>query len=161
MTIGRLLREQADGIRERSSPQCKKNVGRDKSWVLRIFCSVYALASRRAATKASSSEPSRADWCSEAVIAAPSTSGSFFSMSAWKTEPQTIGTLAKMWAGMFSSFDLSQGFHQMMLAEESRAATSFTIPGYGSFQYIRVPFGLLGSPSSFGQLLTQIVGGLS
>ena len=54
---------------------------------------------------------------------------------------------------IFSCLDLTCGFWQMSLKEESRKCTAFTIPGKGSFEWNRAPMGLLGSPASFGRMM--------
>ena len=49
--------------------------------------------------------------------------------------------------------DLTCGFWQMPLKEESRKCTGFTIPGKGSFEWNRARMGLLGSPASFSRTM--------
>ena len=56
---------------------------------------------------------------------------------------------------VFSSMDLSKGFFQQNLAEESRPYTSFMVPGLGSFQFTVSCFGSHGAPSSFSYLMTK------
>ena len=58
---------------------------------------------------------------------------------------------------VFSSMDLSKGFFQQNLAEESRPFTSFTIPGLGSFQFTVSCFGSHGAQSSFSYLMTEVL----
>lgn len=48
----------------------------------------------------------------------------------------------------FSVIDLKDGFHQILLDEESRDYCTFSSP-YGYFRYLRVPFGLNTSPEIF------------
>ena len=60
---------------------------------------------------------------------------------------------------VFSSMDLSKGFFQQNLAEESRPYTSFTVPGLGSFQFTVSCFGSHGAPSSFSYLMTEVLRG--
>ena len=52
-------------------------------------------------------------------------------------------------ADVFSTFDVLKGFWQIRLTPESRKYTSFSIPGYGSFQYTRTPMGLASRASQF------------
>ena len=61
---------------------------------------------------------------------------------------------------IFTCLDLTCGFWQMPLEEKSRKCTAFTIPGKGSFEWNRVPMGLLGSPASFGRMMEFIMAGL-
>ena len=48
----------------------------------------------------------------------------------------------------FSTFDLAQGYHQVLLREEDRSKTAFSVP-WGHFQYQRCPMGLTNSPALF------------
>ena len=75
---------------------------------------------------------------------------------AGPTVDECIEAIGRHQSKLFSTFDLSQGFHQMILHPDSRPATAFTIPGFGSFQYKRAPFGLLGCPASFSRLMAMV-----
>lgn len=75
---------------------------------------------------------------------------------AGPTIDECIEAIGRSNSKLFSTFDLSQGFHQMPLDPNSREATVFTIPGFGSFQYKRAPFGLLGCPASFSRLMAMV-----
>lgn len=54
----------------------------------------------------------------------------------------------------FSALDATQGFHQIMLDEESSKLTAFLTP-YGRFRYLRLPFGLCSSPEVFHKTLVD------
>ena len=58
---------------------------------------------------------------------------------------------------IFSSLDLTAGFWQLPLAEDSREMTAFTIPGMGSYCWNMTPMGLLGSPATFGRMMDFIM----
>ena len=58
---------------------------------------------------------------------------------------------------VFSCLDLSSGFWQMKLDEDSRHLTAFTVPGMGQFQWTRCPMGLMGAPASFSRLMDLIM----
>jgi transposase InsO family protein len=60
---------------------------------------------------------------------------------------------------IFSQIDLSMGFHQIRLSEESIKLTSFIIPG-AQYEYLRVPFGLANSPRFFQRIMNDLLGHL-
>jgi hypothetical protein len=57
----------------------------------------------------------------------------------------------------FSTLDLTSGFWQMKLADESQQLTAFTIPGKGQFAWVTLPMGLSGCPASFQQLMKTVL----
>lgn len=59
----------------------------------------------------------------------------------------------------FSTLDLSQGFHQVLITKEDREKTAFS-SDYGHYQYKRCPFGLKTLPGFFQSLLNSILTGL-
>ena len=62
---------------------------------------------------------------------------------------------------VFSAIDLTSGFWQQELEEESRQYTAFTVPGKGTrYQWTVTPMGLQGSPSSFARLIDYCMSGL-
>ena len=48
-------------------------------------------------------------------------------------------------AKFLTTLDLSQGYHQVPLTEESVPKTAF-ITTFGKFEYVRLPFGLVNAP---------------
>ena len=60
-------------------------------------------------------------------------------------------------AKYISKIDLSQAFHQIPLAEESKELTAFPVPGKGLFHYNRMPFGLSGAKARFQRLLDRLI----
>ena len=63
---------------------------------------------------------------------------------------------------VFSAVDLTSGFWQQNLEEESRQYTAFTVPGKQTrFQWTVTPMGLQGAPASFARMMDYIVRGIS
>ncbi|MGL5707258.1 MAG: reverse transcriptase domain-containing protein [Aeromonas sp.] len=61
---------------------------------------------------------------------------------------------------IFSKLDLSMGYHQVCLAEDSKKYTSF-VTQFGQFEYNRIPFGLCNAPRVFQRAMRDILGHLS
>ena len=72
-----------------------------------------------------------------------------------------IDALGRSGSRVFSGLDLTAGFWQLPLEEESRPYTAFSIPGEGQFWWNCCPMGLLGSPASFGRLMDFVMKGLN
>lgn len=62
-------------------------------------------------------------------------------------------------AKYFSTLDLSQGFHQVLIDEPDREKTAFSTT-FGHYQYRRCPFGLKTLPGFFQSLLNNVMTGL-
>ncbi len=60
---------------------------------------------------------------------------------------------------VFSSLDLTQGYHHIGLSEEAQLKSTFVTP-LGKYKYKRVPFGLSQAPAYFQQLINTILTGL-
>ncbi len=73
---------------------------------------------------------------------------------------QCIGDIGRANSSIFSTLDLTSGFWQMKLEEESQPLIAFTIPGRGQFHWITSPMGLLGCPASFQRLMEQVLWGI-
>ncbi|CAH2239025.1 jg23584 [Pararge aegeria aegeria] len=59
----------------------------------------------------------------------------------------------------FTSLDLSQGFYQIPMAQNSIPRTGFVTPE-GHYEFLRMPFGLANSPCVFQRLMDKILGPL-
>lgn len=62
-------------------------------------------------------------------------------------------------ARYYSTLDLSQGFHQVLIDPIDREKTAFSTD-YGHYQYKRCPFGLKNIPGFFQSLLNGVLTGL-
>lgn len=56
----------------------------------------------------------------------------------------------------FTTLDLSQGYHQIPMAEESKHLTGFVTPD-GHFEYNRMPFGLTNAPAVFQRMVHNLL----
>ena len=61
----------------------------------------------------------------------------------------------------YSMFDLTSGFWQVPMDEESRQYTTFTLGSMGLFECERMPFGLCNAPATFQRLMQSCLGELN
>jgi hypothetical protein len=74
---------------------------------------------------------------------------------------ECIDEIGRRGSSIYSTVDLTSGFWQQALAEDSRQFTAFTVPGLGArFQWRVTPMGLQGSPASFARLMDYIMRGI-
>jgi hypothetical protein len=52
-------------------------------------------------------------------------------------------------------FDFAAGFYVISIDDESQPYLTFFVEGKGYFKYLRMPFGITGGPSEFGQLTAE------
>jgi hypothetical protein len=61
----------------------------------------------------------------------------------------------------YSCIDLTSGFWQIELEEESRQYTAFSVPGKAArYHWCVAPMGLQGLPASFARLMDYVMGGI-
>ena len=60
--------------------------------------------------------------------------------------------------GLFSSFDLAQGYLQMAMEEEDIEKTVFCAGSSGLYEFTRMPFGLTNAGTSFCRLMEMCIG---
>ena len=61
----------------------------------------------------------------------------------------------------YSTFDLTLGFWQVPMAEESKQYTAFTLGSMDLFECDRMPFGLCNAPATFQRLMQNCLGELN
>ena len=74
-----------------------------------------------------------------------------------RTIDQCIDEVGLAGSTIFSCIDLTNGFWQMLLREQDRPPTAFTIAGCGQFQWCVTAMGLTGAPASFSRLIDAIL----
>ena len=57
---------------------------------------------------------------------------------------------------VLSKLDLSKGFYQVLMSEESKDLTTFVCP-FGKFRFRRMPFGLKNAPAVFQLLMEKVL----
>jgi hypothetical protein len=60
----------------------------------------------------------------------------------------------------FSTLDLASGYHQVPIKPEDREKTGFSTDK-GHFEFIKMPFGLCGAPSTFQRLMNTVLTGIN
>ena len=62
-------------------------------------------------------------------------------------------------AKVFSTIDLTSGYHHITLGKSSRAKTAFVMP-FGKYEFLMAPFGLAQAPAYFQLLMNKVLHGL-
>jgi hypothetical protein len=70
---------------------------------------------------------------------------------------ECIGDIGHANSTIFSMLDLTSGFWQMQLDQDSQPLTAFTIPGKGQYHWVTSLMGLLARPASFQQLMETVL----
>ena len=71
---------------------------------------------------------------------------------------ECIDEIGKEKAKIFTTVDLTAGFWQQELEENSRQYTAFSVPGKSArYQFCVTPMGLQGSPASFARLMDHVM----
>jgi len=110
---------------------------------------------------------SNSNWASSPVVA-PKANGRLrfcidYRMLNRKTKkpayplPQMGSILSQLHhAKIISTLDMSEAFHQIPMDEESRKYTAFVVEGKGLLEWLRMPYGLTGAPSTFQRLMDSL-----
>ena len=62
-------------------------------------------------------------------------------------------------AKYITTLDLTKGYYQVPMEEDSREKTAFVTP-CGKHQFVTMPFGLVSAPSTFQRLMDHVLHGL-
>ncbi len=77
-----------------------------------------------------------------------------------RTVDACIAESGKSKSSIFSTMDLSIGYHQMLLDKNCRHVTAFTVPGKGQFEWLTTSMGLRGAVSSFQRMVELTMKGI-
>ena len=112
-------------------------------------------------------QPSKSDWASPVVMVPKKDGTQRFcvdfrkvnSISKFDAYPMAriddiIDRLGR--ARYLSTIDLTRGYWQVPLSEESRKKTAFTTPT-GLYEFTTMPFGLHGAPATFQRMMDRII----
>ena len=116
--------------------------------------------------------PSNSRWCNAVVLVRKKDGSLWFCIDFRKLNSLTskdshplprIGETLDSLVGsaIYSTFDLTSGFWQVPMAEESKQYTAFTLGSMGLFECDRMPFGLCNAPVMFQRLMQNCLGKLN
>ena len=116
--------------------------------------------------------PSNSPWCNAVVLVHKKDGGLHFCIDFRKLNAktkkdsyllpciqETLNSLVG--ARVFSMLDLKLGFWQIMMDEDSKQYTAFTLGNLGFFKCKRMPFGLCNAPATFQRLMQSCLGELN
>ena len=116
--------------------------------------------------------PSNSPWCNAVVLVRKKHGSLRFCIDFRKLNSLTrkdyhplprIGETLDSLVGsaIYSTFDLTSGFWQVPMAEESKQYTTFTLRSMGLFECDRMPFGLCNALTTFQRLIQKCLGELN
>ena len=116
--------------------------------------------------------PSKSPWCNAIVLVQKKDGTLQFCINFWRLNsrtkkdsfplPRMQETMESMvGARFFSSMDLKSGFWQVRMSEKSRQYTAFTVGSLGMYEFLRMPYGLCNTPTTFQRLMQNCLGELN
>ena len=115
-------------------------------------------------------EPSQSPYCSPLLAVRKKDGSHRFCLDCRQLNAQTVfdgepisdphqifASISK--ARFFSKLDLTSGYWQVPMAEQSKAYTAFRTR-FGLFQFTVMPFGLVNAPATFSRLMREVTKGL-
>ena len=116
--------------------------------------------------------PSNSPWCNAVVLVRKKYCSLRFCIDFRKLNSLTrkdshplpcIGETLDSLVGsaIYSTFNLTSGFWQVPMAEESKQYTAFTLGNMGLFECDRMPFGLCNAPATFQRLMQSCLSELN
>ena len=75
--------------------------------------------------------------------------------------PRIDDLVAKIQGRVFSSIDLKDAYHQIPLEEQAIPWTAFSAPCIGTYEFLRLPFGLKTAPAGFQRFIDHVLWGMS
>ena len=117
-------------------------------------------------------DSSNSPWCNTVVLVRKKDGSLWFCIDFRKLNSLTrkdshplphIGETLDSLVGstIYSTFDLTSGFWQVPMAEESKQYTAFTLGSMGLFECDRMPFGLCNATAMFQRLMQNCLGELN
>ncbi|XP_053598028.1 retrovirus-related Pol polyprotein from transposon 297 [Microplitis demolitor] len=71
--------------------------------------------------------------------------------------PNMLRILSALHGAVYiSTMDLKEAFHQIRMAVASIPLTAFSVEGRGQFEWLRMPYGLVGAPSTFQKAMDEL-----
>jgi len=61
----------------------------------------------------------------------------------------------------FTTIDMKAGYHQVEIEDTHKERTAFTVGPLGFLEYVKMPFGMLTSPSCYQRLMEECLGSLN
>ena len=116
--------------------------------------------------------PSNSPWCKTVVLVHKKDGGLHFCIDFRKLNAktkkysyplphiqETLNSLVR--ARVSSTLDLKSGFWQIMMDEDSKQYTAFTVGNLAIYECERMPFGLCNAPATFQRLMQSCLGELN